>query len=216
MLLNRGSAADYDAWEALGNPGWGWEGLYPYFIKVCITREGREWKRKELTCFPSRVKPSTNQTLRRLRNSTSPGAPSPMVPDPSMSLSPPSSGPASVRALFVSHLERKWKEENEGKVRAQIELTITSTEIQRQALIEAGAEAPIDGSGVSPATHAPTLPTSAQLTNCTKKIGRRLRSNLVPNRPRQLNSHTLLRRQRLLGPSQGPTRSQSPDGLARR
>lgn len=34
MLLNRGSAADYDAWESLGNPGWGWEGLYPYFVKV--------------------------------------------------------------------------------------------------------------------------------------------------------------------------------------
>ncbi|KFA50094.1 hypothetical protein S40293_06398 [Stachybotrys chartarum IBT 40293] len=33
MLLNRGSAADYDSWEALGNKGWGWNGLYPYFIK---------------------------------------------------------------------------------------------------------------------------------------------------------------------------------------
>lgn len=33
MLLNRGSAADYDSWEALGNEGWGWKGLYPYFIK---------------------------------------------------------------------------------------------------------------------------------------------------------------------------------------
>ncbi len=27
----RGSAADYDAWEALGNPGWGFDGLLPYF-----------------------------------------------------------------------------------------------------------------------------------------------------------------------------------------
>jgi choline dehydrogenase-like flavoprotein len=33
MLLNRGSAADYDSWEALGNEGWGFEGLYPYFVK---------------------------------------------------------------------------------------------------------------------------------------------------------------------------------------
>lgn len=33
MLLNRGAAADYDSWEALGNEGWGWDGLYPYFIK---------------------------------------------------------------------------------------------------------------------------------------------------------------------------------------
>jgi choline dehydrogenase-like flavoprotein len=38
MFFNRGSAVDYDAWEALGNPGWGWEGLLPYFKKVsnCI------------------------------------------------------------------------------------------------------------------------------------------------------------------------------------
>lgn len=34
MFFNRGSAGDYDAWENLGNPGWGWEGLLPYFEKV--------------------------------------------------------------------------------------------------------------------------------------------------------------------------------------
>jgi len=33
MMYERGSAADYDAWEALGNQGWGWEGMYPYFKK---------------------------------------------------------------------------------------------------------------------------------------------------------------------------------------
>ena len=34
MFFDRGSAADYDAWESLGNPGWGWNDLLPYFKKV--------------------------------------------------------------------------------------------------------------------------------------------------------------------------------------
>ncbi|KAF6801179.1 GMC oxidoreductase [Colletotrichum sojae] len=34
MCWTRGSAADFDAWEELGNPGWGWNGLLPYFKKV--------------------------------------------------------------------------------------------------------------------------------------------------------------------------------------
>lgn len=34
MFLDRGSASDYDAWEQLGNPGWGWSSLLPYFKKV--------------------------------------------------------------------------------------------------------------------------------------------------------------------------------------
>lgn len=33
MACTRGSAGDYDAWEQLGNPGWGWDGLFPYFLK---------------------------------------------------------------------------------------------------------------------------------------------------------------------------------------
>ncbi|KAM3425745.1 hypothetical protein BST61_g7677 [Cercospora zeina] len=33
MVYDRGSAADYNAWEALGNEGWGWEDLLPYFNK---------------------------------------------------------------------------------------------------------------------------------------------------------------------------------------
>lgn len=33
MLYDRAAAGDYDAWEALGNKGWGWEGMYPFFKK---------------------------------------------------------------------------------------------------------------------------------------------------------------------------------------
>jgi choline dehydrogenase-like flavoprotein len=33
MGYMRGARADYDAWEKLGNPGWGWNGLKRYFLK---------------------------------------------------------------------------------------------------------------------------------------------------------------------------------------
>lgn len=34
MAFDRGAASDYDAWVDLGNPGWGWTDLLPYFKKV--------------------------------------------------------------------------------------------------------------------------------------------------------------------------------------
>ncbi|GAB1318393.1 hypothetical protein MFIFM68171_08603 [Madurella fahalii] len=34
MTWNRGSKEDYDAWEELGNTGWGWESLLPYFKRA--------------------------------------------------------------------------------------------------------------------------------------------------------------------------------------
>lgn len=37
MCWNRGGRDDFDAWEALGNPGWSWDGLLPYFMKVSKT-----------------------------------------------------------------------------------------------------------------------------------------------------------------------------------
>lgn len=33
LMYVRGSKADYDGWAALGNPGWSWEELLPYFRK---------------------------------------------------------------------------------------------------------------------------------------------------------------------------------------
>lgn len=34
MIFIRGAAHDYDAWEAAGNPGWGWSSVLPYFRKM--------------------------------------------------------------------------------------------------------------------------------------------------------------------------------------
>ncbi|KAN0073198.1 hypothetical protein V8E54_008418 [Elaphomyces granulatus] len=31
MVFDRGSVADYNRWETLGNKGWGWDGLLPFF-----------------------------------------------------------------------------------------------------------------------------------------------------------------------------------------
>lgn len=36
LCWTRASAADYDAWRNLGNPGWGWTDLLPYFLKVRV------------------------------------------------------------------------------------------------------------------------------------------------------------------------------------
>ncbi|KAL8961606.1 MAG: hypothetical protein Q9193_001865 [Seirophora villosa] len=33
MMWCRGNKGDYDAWEKLGNKGWGWDGMLPYFKK---------------------------------------------------------------------------------------------------------------------------------------------------------------------------------------
>ncbi|OLN97998.1 Pyranose dehydrogenase 3-like protein 3 [Colletotrichum chlorophyti] len=33
MVFDRGSKSDYDRWESLGNTGWNWDGLLPYFKK---------------------------------------------------------------------------------------------------------------------------------------------------------------------------------------
>jgi choline dehydrogenase len=33
MTYIRGNIAEFDAWEQLGNPGWNWESIFPYFKK---------------------------------------------------------------------------------------------------------------------------------------------------------------------------------------
>ena len=34
LFYGRGSASVYDKWAQLGNPGWGWDDVYPLFVKV--------------------------------------------------------------------------------------------------------------------------------------------------------------------------------------
>src|SRR6266542_1392277 len=34
LAYGRGSSSLFDLWESLGNPGWGWDSIFPYFVKV--------------------------------------------------------------------------------------------------------------------------------------------------------------------------------------
>ena len=59
MIYMRGQAADYDHWRQLGNVGWGWDDVLPYFLKsedhhggrTAMHGAGGEWKvaRQRLT-----------------------------------------------------------------------------------------------------------------------------------------------------------------------
>lgn len=43
MAFHYASKGDYDSWEALGNPGWGYDGMKPYMKKVSGFRRMRRW-----------------------------------------------------------------------------------------------------------------------------------------------------------------------------
>lgn len=45
MVFIRGQREDFDEWEHMGNPGWGWEDVLPYFKKhECNDRGGDAWR----------------------------------------------------------------------------------------------------------------------------------------------------------------------------
>ena len=44
MCWNRGGSDDFDAWEGFGNPGWGWSGILPYFMKASHSYGSLSWK----------------------------------------------------------------------------------------------------------------------------------------------------------------------------
>jgi choline dehydrogenase len=45
MLYMRGHPGDFDDWEAMGNPGWGWKNVLPYFKKSETSDQGgTEWR----------------------------------------------------------------------------------------------------------------------------------------------------------------------------
>jgi len=60
MCWTRGGSPDYDAWVTLGNDGWGWEDLLPYFKKAeNYTDNVRADFARELYINPS---PNTHNT----------------------------------------------------------------------------------------------------------------------------------------------------------
>jgi choline dehydrogenase len=56
MIYMRGQAADYDHWRQLGNPGWSWDDVLPYFLRsehrqgagAPHHRQGGEWRVEKL------------------------------------------------------------------------------------------------------------------------------------------------------------------------
>ena len=49
MAITRGEAADYDLWHDLGNDGWAWADMLPYFRKVSVHQDAWDLG-KQLTC----------------------------------------------------------------------------------------------------------------------------------------------------------------------
>lgn len=70
MLMNLGAPAEFEAWKNLGNPGWDYDGIAPYFKKAC---QGAPWAAYvHPTDTKSRQRHTSHRMRRRSRTSTSP------------------------------------------------------------------------------------------------------------------------------------------------
>jgi choline dehydrogenase-like flavoprotein len=53
LFYGRGSASVWDRWVELGNPGWGWDDVYPLAIKVNILRHSLKDADEPVNAFQS-------------------------------------------------------------------------------------------------------------------------------------------------------------------
>jgi choline dehydrogenase-like flavoprotein len=67
MVWNRGNQDDYNSWEFLGNPGWTWNDLLPYFKKA--SRFGIAWEYTLI--WSSSQRPSLQSTIKEWQSSPS-------------------------------------------------------------------------------------------------------------------------------------------------
>ena len=66
MVYIRGHPGDFDDWEAMGNPGWGWKDVLPYFRKSESSDQGEtEWRGGSGPLWVSTMERDLHPTCRR-------------------------------------------------------------------------------------------------------------------------------------------------------
>ena len=66
MVFIRGQHQDYDDWRDLGNPGWGWQDVFPYFRKMeTFSDGGGEWRGDDGPLYVNNVSDQYHPLCRR-------------------------------------------------------------------------------------------------------------------------------------------------------